>query len=140
MDSENRLIFLISKVYQKLLNNLQKSFSEKGIDATPIQVAVLFFLQKKDGSSLTELSRGLMIENPTATRLIDRLEKLGFVRRADHPSDRRIYLIYLTKEGDSVANKALPIFKKLSDQMKDAHSEEEIAIFNKVLVGAFNKF
>jgi DNA-binding MarR family transcriptional regulator len=140
MAVEDRLIFLISKVYQKLIMNLQKSFSESGIEVTPIQVMLLFFLQKMDGSSLTQISQGLMLENPTVTGLIDRLEKSGYVKRSDHPNDRRVYLIYLTEKGNKVANKALPIVKRLNEQIKEGYSGREIESFQKVLIGAFNKF
>jgi DNA-binding MarR family transcriptional regulator len=140
MAVEDRLIFLISKVYQKLINNLQKSFSEKGLEVTPVQIGLLFFLQKNDGSSLTQISQGLMLENPTVTGLIDRLEKLGYVKRSDHPSDRRVYLVYLTEKGNRVAKKALPIVKKLNEQMKEGYSGKEMENFKKVLIGAFNKF
>jgi DNA-binding MarR family transcriptional regulator len=140
MPTEDRLIFLISKVCQKLIINLQKAFSESGVEVTPIQVILLFFLQKNGGSSLTQISQGLMLENPTVTGLIDRLEKLGYVKRSDHPSDRRVYLVYLTEKGKTVANKALPIVKKLNEQIKEGYSKSEIGDFKKVLIGAFNKF
>jgi DNA-binding MarR family transcriptional regulator len=140
MAIEDRFIFLISKVCQKLIINLQKSFSENGIEVTPIQGMLLFFLQKKDGSSLTQISQGLMLENPTVTGLIDRLEKLGYVKRSDHPSDRRVYLVHITEKGKKVANKALPIVKKLNEQIKEGYSKGEIEDFKKVLTGAFNKF
>ena len=140
MAVEDRLIFLISKVYQKLIINLQKSFSESGVVVTPIQVMLLFFLQKNNGSSLTQISQGLMLENPTVTGLIDRLEKLGYVKRSDHPNDRRVYLVHITEKGNKVANKALPIIKKLNEQIKEGYSKNEIENFKKVLMGAFNKF
>ena len=140
MAIEDRFIFLISKVCQKLVINLQKAFSESGIEVTPIQGMLLFFLQKKDGSSLTQISQGLMLENPTVTGLIDRLEKLGYVKRSDHPNDRRVYLVYLTEKGSKVAKKALPIVKKLNEQIKEGYSKGEIEDFKKVLMGAFNKF
>jgi DNA-binding MarR family transcriptional regulator len=140
MPVEDRLIFLISKVYQKLINNLQKGFSKSGIEVTPIQVMLLFLLQKSDGLSLTQISQGLMLENPTVTGLIDRLEKSGYVKRSDHPEDRRIYLVYLTEKGNRVANKALPIVKKLNEEIKKGYSKEEVEGFKKVLMGAFNKF
>jgi DNA-binding MarR family transcriptional regulator len=140
MAIEDRFIFLISKVCQKLIINLQKSFSESGVEVTPIQVMLLFFLQKNDGSSLTQISQGLMLENPTVTGLIDRLEKLGYVKRSDHPNDRRVYLVYITDKGKKVANKALPIVKGLNEQIKEGYSKEEIENFKKVLIGAFNKF
>jgi DNA-binding MarR family transcriptional regulator len=140
MSVEDRLIFLISKVYQKLIVNLQKSFSKSGIEVTPIQVMLLFFLQQNNGLSLTQISQGLMLENPTVTGLIDRLEKLGYVKRSDHPNDRRIYLVHMTKKGNKVANKALPIVKKLNEEIKKGYSKEEVENFKKVLIGAFNKF
>ncbi len=140
MAMEDRFIFLISKVCQKLIINLQKAFSESGVEVTPIQVMLLFFLQKNDGSSLTQISQGLMLENPTVTGLIDRLEKLGYVKRSDHPNDRRVYLVHITEKGRKVANKALPIIKKLNEQIKEGYSKSEIDDFKKVLIGAFNKF
>ena len=137
---EDRLIFLISKVYQKLITNLQRAFFDARLEVTPIQAMVLFLLQKRDGASLTELSQGLMLENPTVTGLTDRLEKLGYVKRADHPNDRRVYLIHLTKKGDAVAKRALPIIKKLNEEIKEGYSGKEIYDFKKVLIGAFKKF
>ena len=140
MAIEDRFIFLISKVCQKLIINLQKAFSESGVEVTPIQVMLLFFLQKNDGSSLTYISQGLMLENPTVTGLIDRLEKSGYVKRSDHPNDRRVYLVHLTEKGKKVASKALPIVKKLNEEIKKGYAKEEIENFKKVLMGAFNKF
>jgi len=140
MAVEDRLIFLISKVCQKLIANLQNAFSEGGIEVTPIQAMLLFFLQQNDGSSLTQISHGLMLENPTVTGLVDRLEKSGYVKRSDHPDDRRVYLVNLTDKGNRVAIKALPIVKKLNEEIKKGYSKEEIEGFKKVLVGAFNKF
>ncbi|OGP59200.1 MAG: hypothetical protein A2162_02755 [Deltaproteobacteria bacterium RBG_13_52_11b] len=139
-DVEDRFIFLISKVYQRLITRLQKAFSEGGIEVTPIQVMLLFFLQKNDGSNLTQISQGLMLENATVTGLIDRLEKLGYVKRADHPRDRRIYLVHLTERGKRVAAEALPIVRKLNGQIKKGYTEKEIEGFRKVLLGAFDKF
>jgi len=140
MAVEDRLIYLISKVFHKLMTNLQKAFSEAGVEVTPVQAMLLFYLQKKDGSSLTEISSGLMLENPTVTGLIDRLEKLGYVKRVDDPDDRRVYLIFLAEKGNKVANEALPVVKKLNEQIKEGHSKNEIESFKKVLMGAFNKF
>jgi DNA-binding MarR family transcriptional regulator len=140
MAIEDRFIFLISKVCQKLIINLQKAFSESGVEVTPIQVMLLFFLQKNDDSSLTQISQGLMLENPTVTGLIDRLEKSGYVKRSDHPNDRRVYLVHLTEKGNKVAKKALPIVKKLNEQIKEGYSKDEIEDFKKVLIGAFNRF
>ncbi len=140
MIEEDRIIFLLSKVFQKVTNNLQKALSESGLEVTPTQAMMLFFLQKNEGSSLTDIGHGLLLENPTVTGLIDRLAKLGYVNRSDHPKDRRVYLVHITEKGKLVAEKAIPIVKKLNEQIKEGFSKEEIESFKKVLIGAFNRF
>ena len=105
MKKEDRLIFLISKVYQRLMITFRRSLQHEGLDVTPTQVMLLFFLQKNNDCSLTELSRGVMIENSTVTGLVDRLEKSGCVERRNNPNDRRAYLIHLTEKGKLLAKK-----------------------------------
>jgi hypothetical protein len=39
-----------------------------------------------------------------------------------------------------IAGKALPIVKRLNEEIKKGYSKKEIEGFQKVLVGAFNKF
>ncbi|MDY6967208.1 MAG: MarR family winged helix-turn-helix transcriptional regulator [Spirochaetota bacterium] len=138
--ADDRLIFLISKVYQKLMNTLKQSLQNEGIDITPIQMTILFFLLKNDGCTLTELSRGVVLENSTVTGLIDRLEISKCVERRKHPSDRRAYSIYLTDKGRSAAIMSLPIVKKVNDEIKEGCSNNEIDSFKKVMLMAFNKF
>ena len=112
MGQEDRLIFLISKVYQKLMTTLKRSLQQEGLDVTPVQGMILFFLHKNNGCSLTELSRGIMIENATVTGLVDRLEKSGCVERRNNPHDRRAYRIYLTEKGYRIARESLPVVKR----------------------------
>ena len=138
--TDDRFIFLISKVYQKLMNTLKQSLQNEGIDVTPIQITILFFLLKNNGCTLTELSRGVILENSTVTGLIDRLEISGCVERRKHPNDRRAYSIYLTEKGESAAIKSLPIVKKVNDEIKEGCTNNEVDSFRKVMTGAFNKF
>ncbi|MDY6879567.1 MAG: MarR family transcriptional regulator [Thermodesulfobacteriota bacterium] len=113
---------------------------QEGLDITPIQVMLLFFLKKNNGCSLTALSRGVMIENSTVTGLVDRLEKAGCVERRKNPSDRRGYLIHLTEKGDRLAIQALPLVKGVNEEIKAGYTDEEVEAFKKVLIGAFDKF
>lgn len=51
------------------------------------------------GMSQRELSDVLVVDRSNITGLLDRMEKLGWVKRVDHPTDRRVYLVRLTDEG-----------------------------------------
>jgi MarR family 2-MHQ and catechol resistance regulon transcriptional repressor len=60
------------------------------------------------GVSQRELSDVLVVDRSNITGLLDRMEKSGWVRRADHPNDRRVYLVTLTEAGRKLWEKVLP--------------------------------
>ena len=57
---------------------------------------VLTHLFRADGVTQSELAETLEIEKPTLGRLLDRLEKKGWVRREHDARDRRAWRVYLT--------------------------------------------
>lgn len=80
------------------LRESQRLFRPHGI--TGAQYNVLNILSTRpDGISQRELGDLLVVDRSNVTGLLDRLEKAGWVRRADHPADRRVYQIFLTPEG-----------------------------------------
>src|SRR6187551_2882755 len=60
------------------------------------------------GLSQRELSDVLVVDRSNITGLIDRMEQSGWVTRADHPSDRRVYVVRLTSAGKKFWQKILP--------------------------------
>lgn len=55
--------------------------------------------RKRDGVTMSELSRMLLVSNGNATTVVDRLEKDGLVRRTPSEADRRTVFVALTPEG-----------------------------------------
>ena len=55
--------------------------------------------RRREGLSMTELSRMLLVSNGNATAVVDRLEKDGLARRTPSETDRRTVLVALTPEG-----------------------------------------
>ncbi len=56
-------------------------------------------LWKEDGISQQDLCNRTFRDKPSITRLVDNLEKLQLVKRVSSDSDRRINLVYLTRQG-----------------------------------------
>jgi len=52
-----------------------------------------------DGMKMSELSDHLLVSNGSATVVVDRLVKEGFVERKAVPKDRRALTVHLTKRG-----------------------------------------
>lgn len=55
--------------------------------------------RKRDGVTMSELSRLLLVSNGNATAVVDRLEADGMVRREAEDGDRRRIRVRLTAEG-----------------------------------------
>jgi MarR family transcriptional regulator for hemolysin len=64
---------------------------------------VFFTLNKKDGINQRELADRLELETPTLVRILDAMERQGFVQRRVAGSDRRAKEIYMTDSGRIVA-------------------------------------
>lgn len=55
--------------------------------------------RRRDGVTMSDLSRMLLVSNGNATAVVDRLEADGLVRRSPSDSDRRTVHVALTDEG-----------------------------------------
>jgi MarR family 2-MHQ and catechol resistance regulon transcriptional repressor len=71
---------------------------------------VLLRLARSDDHQLrmAELARQVGLSTSGLTRLVDRIEAAGYVRREACPSDRRGANAVLTDEGDELLRKAVP--------------------------------
>ena len=55
--------------------------------------------RRREGVTMSELSRLLLVSNGNATTVVDRLENDGLVRRTPSETDRRTVFVALTPEG-----------------------------------------
>ena len=87
--------------------------------------------RRRDGVTMSELSRMLLVSNGNATAVVDRLEADGMVRRTPSETDRRTVFVALTPEGVTVfedmaaghESEVDKIFAGLSDSDLDALTE-----------------
>lgn len=70
----------------------------RGIGLTRAQWLVLTRLYRRPGASQTELAVMLEIDRASAGRMLDRMEKNGWVERHADSEDRRINRLYLTDD------------------------------------------
>lgn len=130
---------LLAKAEQKHFQFTKKMLDERGLGITPGQMIVLYTLYKKDGVSITDLSKRCYLDNSTLTGLMDRLERLKLVRRVDAPGDRRAFSIFLTPEALAMREQVFEVMEKVAEIMLEGCNESEIAIFEKVLRNIFAK-
>lgn len=116
------------EIYTKRLNKLYK------VSSTQLQCLIV--LLENGPLPISKIANKIMVNSSTATGIIDRLEKKGFVKRLRISSDRRVIIIDLTKSGKAIAEKAPPpVQQKLVDglsELEEKDLEQIIDVFVKL--------
>jgi DNA-binding MarR family transcriptional regulator len=69
---------------------------------TPGDVKALLWLVPGQAQPMRALAEQWETDASTLTWLIDRLEERGLVQRGPHPTDRRVRVVLLTKQGEKI--------------------------------------
>lgn len=80
-----------------------RAWAELGL--TTAQLRVLFLVRESPGVTAGALAQRLNVTPPTISGIVDRLVKLGLIRREDDESDRRLVRNMLTDKGDSACRR-----------------------------------
>jgi DNA-binding MarR family transcriptional regulator len=73
----------------------------------------------RDWLTVGEAAERLQIQHNSAVGLADRCERLGLIRREDHPTDRRIIVLRLTPKGEQVLSGLVQLHRQELDRLKD---------------------
>jgi DNA-binding MarR family transcriptional regulator len=88
---------------------IRQTRSKMAKHCTLSQFDVLAHLSRqKEGSTLADLSRHLLVTAGNITGLIDRMEGQGYVKRIADQYDRRVKRVQLTDAGERLAAIVLP--------------------------------
>lgn len=119
-----------------------KLFGEGESALDPGQVDTLDLLVERECWRMGDLAEALRVDPSTATRAIQRLEKLDLARRSTLASDGRVVTVAVTPEGRSRHNVITERRLKAMVQILSDFSPEEQAHFAELLtrfVGAVDK-
>src|SRR5947209_13727376 len=78
----------------------------KGTGLIPQEGHLLSYLRSYSPCPVGEIVAVFDLRGSTATSVLDRLEKHGFIHRRMNPEDRRSFLVELTDDGRAMAERA----------------------------------
>lgn len=125
--------FITGKASTAIARRLQKKFNAAGLHLTIEQWSVLYHLWKQDGISQQELCNATFRDKPSITRLVDNLEKLQLVKRVASESDRRMNLIFLTKQAQKLQDESMGIAEETLNEALIGVPPDRIEICKEVL-------
>lgn len=95
-DDDEYIGYVLSDVARLIRTVFDRRVRDIGL--TRAQWLVLTRLYRRPGASQTELADMLEVDRASAGRMIDRMQKNGWVERRSDDGDRRINRLYLTAD------------------------------------------
>ena len=108
----NQLCFALYAATNSIIRYYRIYLNEIGITYT--QYLVLLVLWEVESCSIKNIAKTLKLDSPTITPIVQKLEKLGLVRRARSTADERVVLVSLTKAGIDLEGQVADIQNKVS--------------------------
>lgn len=111
--ADNTFFYMLHDVTR----HIRKHFDRRAtrLELTRAQWRALKATSRQEGLSQSELAEYLDMEAIPVGRVIDRLEKTGFVERRADPADRRRWRLYLTPKAHAVVGEMEVIAGELRD-------------------------
>jgi DNA-binding MarR family transcriptional regulator len=132
-ETYNAYSFLLDRTARRVKQYAQQKFSELGFNVTVDQWLVLKNLYESDQMKQNELAEKMFKDNPTLTRIIDLLCEKGLTTRKIHPSDRRSFIVELTKDGRKKVEQMKPQIRQVRLKAWEGLTDKDFKKFKKIL-------
>ena len=111
----------------------ERMLKDYGVEINSAQGRIMFALWKKDGIAINELAEKTQLKKSTLTSMLDRLEKMGYVKRHRCEKDRRKILIKRTSKDKNLESKYVELSEEMTKLYYKGFSKSEITRFEKDL-------
>ena len=133
VDINKTLLPWMGRTMKEIDYYITNFWSENGIKITKTQWLLLVRLHFSDGSSQHDLAFITGRDKASLTRLVSTMEKKNLVARIPSKTDKRINNIFLTKQGQEIVNKILPLMKVLFDNIQEGVTEQEVETLIRIM-------
>ncbi len=122
--------------YASIINRFGMQFFDQELNDAQIGAGQYFFLariQEEQGLSAQELACKGHFDKATATRALQRLEELSYIRRETDREDKRKCRFYTTEQAEPIVKKVCDAVEKWNRVLQRDLTQEEIAAAKKVM-------
>lgn len=113
----------------KLKQYIASMLKKRGVPLTPEQFILIDLLWNQGAMSQQQLADQMQKDKNSVTKLVDAIERKGFVVRQQSAVDRRSNIIFLTEKAELLKNVAKEKGIYILDRMLDGISEKELRGF-----------
>lgn len=106
-DRSFQLCRLIGRLRAEFVTEVEQEMTRQGVDLNFTQFVALKLLGHEEPLTPVELARDLHYNPGALTRLLDKLEQRGYLKRVPDPVDRRALRLELTAQGKSLRKRVI---------------------------------
>lgn len=128
---EESLGFLLHQAKLRLTQTLDERIGD--LDITAAQWTVLKQIALRSGETATTLCKCSGCDTGSMTRMLDRLEEKGLIRRERSTTDRRVVLLHVTDTGRALLPMIVPRVVDVLNQALTDFTPEEIDLAKQLL-------
>jgi DNA-binding MarR family transcriptional regulator len=123
--------YYLSKARNVLIERMDRAVKPLGLTAQ--QIGVILLLSCGRANTPFELSRAMSYDSGSMTRMLDRLEKKGFIVRIRSEADRRMVELELTQLGREAASQLPALGSAVFDEQLRGFSATEVETLTDLL-------
>lgn len=106
-------------------------FAKRSITQT--QFLILVFLHARGACTMSDIASQLKVSMPTVTGLVNRLFAAKYIKRSNHPQDRRQIVIALTPKADQFIKMFKSIIAKRWEEVLKVLDDQELEQFHSII-------
>ena len=115
-DRSFQLCRLIGRLRAEFVTEVEHEMARQGVDLNFTQFVALKLLGHEEPLTPVELARALHYNPGALTRLLDKLEQRGYLKRVPDPVDRRALRLELTAQGKSLRKRVIGYCDAVAEQ------------------------
>jgi len=129
--SNHGILRLVNRVRSELIDALDLELAKFDI-STP-QLLVLASVANREAASASTLCKNISYDPGAMTRMIDRLEQKGLVRRSPNPEDRRATHVDLTSAGKALFPQLLAAKERVQERFLRGFNKDDVRTLERLL-------
>jgi len=128
------LLTLLQIAFSKMQAAFIKELHRAGFkDIKPAHGKVFAFIDAENGSQPIELANKAETTKQNMSKLLIELERLGYLKKTEHPNDKRASVVKLTANGEKCVLFAKIALEKIEQIISSDLSKEEYNKFRRLL-------
>lgn len=116
----------VRRASRALTRLYDESLRPAGLQASQLTMLAAIATCGENGANIGAIADGLVMDRTTLSRNLAPLEKANMVRVARDPSDARVRLVFLTRQGERAIEAAFPLWEQTQEHVREQLGGAEV--------------